>query len=101
MFVSNPKHLGIFMIVLGLWLLPLTWTIYMKYEKDKKNETGSAVPVAIYLGASVIVFIVWLWNKHRHSLNNMFYRDGGGYPFEDEFSQAALNREVRFADTNT
>jgi hypothetical protein len=48
---------GVFLIVLGLWLLPLTFCLYIKYQKDKDKESSGTTPLRIYSILSLLILV--------------------------------------------
>jgi ammonia channel protein AmtB len=65
MVLGDSKTHGIFLICLGLWLLPLTWAIYVKYERQRKAQDAASVPLVTFLALSAVGMAGWLWVEYR------------------------------------
>lgn len=65
MVLGDAKSRGIFLIVLGLWILPLTWCIYVKYERQRKAQDQASLPLISFLAVSVIGAALLLWYQYH------------------------------------
>lgn len=73
MIPGNTKTRGIFLICLGLWLLPLTWAIYAKYERQRKAQDGASVPLIVFLATSALGMALALWYEYRRRAGFSMY----------------------------
>jgi hypothetical protein len=78
MALGDSKTLGIFLICLGLWLLPLTWALYVKYERQRKAHDGASVPLVSFLALSAVGMAGWLWVEYRKRAGAGMDGLGGG-----------------------
>jgi hypothetical protein len=62
---DDTKTRGIVLVCIGLWLLPLTWTIYVKYERQRRVQDGASVPLMIFLAISALGVAGMLWYEYR------------------------------------
>ena len=76
---GDSKTRGIFLICLGLWLLPLTWALYVKYERQRKAQDGASVPLVAFLAISAVGMAVWLWYEYRKRAGAGMGFGGGDY----------------------
>ena len=65
MVLGDAKTRSIFLICLGLWLLPLTWVIYVKYERQRKAQDQASLPLIAFLAVSVIGAALLLWYQYH------------------------------------
>ncbi len=68
---ASPRVRGAVVLGLGLWLLPLTWMLYIKYERERKHEPGPEVPLIVFLVCSAVLLVGAAWWRfgRRHATN--------------------------------
>lgn len=57
----DRKTQGILLVCLGVWLLPLSWTLYVKYARERRAEEHPALPLAVFLSITGVGMIGLLW----------------------------------------
>jgi hypothetical protein len=69
----STRICGLILIALGLWLLPLIWSLYRKYEKEKNAEKGASVPLVMYAALTSLTVAVCLFFavKHKNKIETL------------------------------